>query len=78
MNDHQRVITTRWWLPSPLRTRPCPKQPPTSHHDSLVAFHIPPLSTPAKKTTNELFRLVGGFLAPSTLDLAQNNHQRVV
>ena len=39
---------------------------------------IPLPSTLAKKTTNKSFRLVGGFPSPSTLDLAQNDHQRVI
>ena len=53
--DHQRVITTRWWLPTslhpriyPPKPRPCSKRPPTSHRDSLVASYLPPPSTPTK------------------------------
>ena len=37
-SNHQRVITTRWWLPSLFHPRRRPQQPPTSRNDSLGAF----------------------------------------
>src|ERR1700722_6581012 len=55
LNHHQRVFVTRCWiicLLPPPPPRP-PQRPPTSLHDSLVAYLPAPTTMAPSTTTNE-------------------------
>ena len=54
------------------------RQPPTSHYDSLVAFHLLRTLLPAAPTTNESLWLVGGFSLPPCLSTPASDHQQVI
>ena len=62
MNNHQRVIMTRWWL-----------LPPSALNSTQYNLHPSSntLDPSQKKSTNESQRLVGGFLPPSALNFDQ-------
>ena len=74
LQNHQRVIMTRWWVSTLSRTWRWPRKPPTcshgsptspsptpptSHYDSLVGFESLSHTMPTPKTTHESQRLVG-------------------
>ena len=76
--NHQRVVTTHWWLfissaPSYLQL-----QPPTSLYDSLVGSPCLLASPHPLPTTNESLRLVGGFSSPLHPPTTTNELLRLV